>query len=456
MATRHQNLHGQGQSAPAPAVVPLTGLQPMKRAPALEVMRGQDRIVGLSRRIVTSWGMRGDIEWRVPNTDPTLAISAPQTHPNSTTWYVVAQALIEVTPGCFYRLAGAAVPSGETQHNVPVGPDPHWVPNGPQGHVRVTVLWTDRDGGDETTTHEVSIPASTLEFAAEDTTAGGLFDTLRNFEIPEIMPPDVPGDIAEIERWSQHVSAQITIEVRGSPRILDAALYEVPVAIAMDDTRDGDRKVSHMLGASTPDGAAPHIDYPYAEDDDELGTVKLLEVARAQVLRIAPALVHWTAYTETGAGPTQTIVPRTTANDGAGNFENLLNSALTSYDGSAEAGWSVSCGGYARRWAQNSPFVLRDRIAAVPVLVRVLGRLVTAGAGTFRFQTAAHSYVDVAFSSALGSDAWHTAWGWLEVGVNPDQPVIGQARINHTGASGSLSITAFAVYVSEPDAPAIV
>jgi hypothetical protein len=450
MPIRHQNLHGQGQSLPAPAIVPLTGLKPMKRSPALEVLRAQDRVVGLSRRIVLSWGLRGDVEWRVPNTDPHLTPS--QTHPNATTWYTVARTKIEVTPGCFYRLAGAAIPSGETQQ--PGVPD--WISAGPQGHVRVTILWYDRDGNDTTTTHEVSIPGSTLEFGAEDTTANGLWTSLRNFKIDEVFPPDVPADITEVERWSQHVTADITVEVRGSPRIVDATLSEIPVAIAMDDARDGDRRASHLFAAGSPDGDGPHVDYPYAVDELELGSERLLEVARAQVLRIGPALVQWTAYTETAAGPTTTTIPRTTANDGAGNFENLLASALTSYDGDAEAGWSVSCGGYGRRWAQNSPFVLHDRIAAIPVLVEVLGRLVTAGAGTFRFQTADHSYIDVAFASALGSDAWHTAWGWLEVGVNPDQRVIGQARINHTGASGSLSITAFKVYQCDPDALPVV
>lgn len=450
MAVRMHNIESGGQVAPAPAVEPLTGLQPMKRAPFEEVIRAGDRVLAMGRRVLLSWGTRGDVEWRVPNTDPDTALAAPQTHPDAYTWYTVKRWLGQITPGYFLTLKGAALPSGETQRNDPVGPDANWTGDGPQGHVRVTVIWYDRDGNDATTVHEVSIPGSGLAFGAENTDAGGAFLTLRNFKIPRIAPDGVPEDGVEVERWSQHISADITVEVRGSPRIVDATISEIPVAVAMDDSRDGDRKVSMLYGAGTPDGPAPIIDHPYASISE-----RMLDTAHARQLRLWPVLCEWTAYTETDAGPTTTTVPRTTANDGAGNFENLLSSALTSYDPDAEAGWSVSCGGYARRWAQNSPFILRDGIAVVPVLVRVLGRVVTAGTGTFRFQTATHSMVDVTIATA-GSDGWNQAFGWLEVGVNPDQRKTAQARINHTGASGSLSISGFEVLCVDPDAMPVV
>lgn len=459
MAIRSQNIQGQGQTLPAPAVVPLTGLQPMTQAPAVEVMRAQDRVVGLSRRVVCSWGLRGDVEWRVPNTTPDDTLSGqPQTHPDSTTWYAIAHGRIELTPGCFLRLTGAAIPSGETQaftlDTNGDGIGDGWLGGGAQGHIRVTVVWTDSTGATETTTYEKSLKPSTQEFGSELTTAGGLFATLFTFGIPDIRPPGVPNDIEELERWCVGpATATITVEYRGSPRVVDASISEVPVAIA---ATDDEASASHLFAAGSPEGIAPQHPYPYAVSPNPRGegATKILQTAREQVERLGPALVQWTGYTEEAAGPTTTIVARTTANDGA-VFENLLFSSLTSYDGDAEAGWSVSCGGYGRRWAENSPFVLRDRIAAIPVLVRVYGRTITAGTGTFRFQTAAHSYVDVPIPTA-GADAWVKAWGWLEVGINPDQPVVGQAFFNHVGASGSLSVSAFQVYYSDPGAPAAV
>ena len=58
---RKQDLAGQGHIAPAPDPEPLSGLQVMRRPPAVAVMRGQDRCAVLGRRIVCDWGVRGDV-----------------------------------------------------------------------------------------------------------------------------------------------------------------------------------------------------------------------------------------------------------------------------------------------------------------------------------------------------------------------------------------------------------
>ena len=97
---------------PSAAIEPLTGLQPFVRGPAVEVMRQQNAIAPLSRRIVLSTGLRGDAEWRVPNTTPE---SATRIYPDRSTYYVVARERVELTPGCFLALKGACVPSGMTE-----------------------------------------------------------------------------------------------------------------------------------------------------------------------------------------------------------------------------------------------------------------------------------------------------------------------------------------------------
>lgn len=438
---RHDGLALAGSGFPAPAIEPLTGLRPFVAHPALAVFRAQDHVAAQSGRIVCSWGLRGDGEWRVPNTDPNGAISAAQTHPNRTTWYVVARARADLTPGCFLELHGAFVPSGETQHNVPVGPDPQWVPDGAQGSVRVTIVWTDRAAATETTVHELALPGSTLEFGAEDQGVAGLWRTLREFGPIIMAPPGVPDDTAELARWCRSVTAEITVEVQGSPRVVDATITEIPVALALDidDAADDAYAVSHLFAPGSPNAPVPVPRYSFSR-----WALRALVTARAQARVLGPALFDWTAYSEASATATATIAARTTANDGT-TFESLLNSVHTGTGPGAYSadlpGWAVSCGGYARRWSTNNVLVLRDRIAVIPVLFSVYGRGITAGTSTVRVQTALHSFVDVVLPVA-GSADWHHACGYLEVGINPEQPVIAQVFLNHLGASGSLSVEA--------------
>lgn len=450
MAYRRQQLAGLGHTLPAPEPGPVAGMRPFVYGPAVEVMRAQDKIAPLSRRVILSSGFRGDQEWRVPNTDP-LSV-ATRTHPDRTTWYVVARGRVEVTPGCFFRLVGACVPSGETQRaGGPTESSHAWWPDGVHGRLRVTVVWTDRSGSTETTIREATLPGSTLEFGSEDTSDGGFWRSMRNFSIEAITPPGVPANTVELHRFSQHVTATITVEAQGSPRIVDLALHELPIAVAFEDDDDGDRWTSHTFTTGSPDApiAPPtHALARASSTNPTGGAMQILETARAQALRLGPCLFQWSAYSETDAGPTTTIVARTTSNDGS-TFENLLNASHTgtgpaAYDASLP-GFSVSCGGYARRWSSSNPLVLRDRIAVIPVLVRAYGRGITAGTSTVRAQTARHSYVDLTLPVA-GSAAWSSAIGWLEVGISPDQPVIGQVFLNHLGASGSLSVEAMEVY----------
>jgi hypothetical protein len=444
---RRHNLSGLGESFSPPAIVPLTGLRPFVGHPAVAVFRAQDEIAAQSRRTLLSWGLRGDAEWRIPNTDTTTPAFGARTHPDRSTWYVVARERVEVTPGCFLSIHVACLPSGETQRAALNGSgQPIFVADGVHGAIRITVLWRDRAGGTETSQHVLDLPGSTLEFGAEDTTAGGFWRNLREREIPLIAPPGVPDDVTELARFSRLVTAEIVVEHQGSPRVVDATIEEVPVAIALDlDESDDDAyAVSHIFAPGHPNAPVAPARFCF-----ERWTERALVTARAQAQCLGPLLLTWTAYTETDATPTASVVPRTTANDGT-TFESILNSSHTgtgsaAYN-SALPGWSVSCGGYARRWVMCNHLALRDRVAVVPVLVRVYGRAITAGTATVRVQTALHSYVDVPIP--VGSATWHTAIGYLEVGITPEQPKIAQVFLNHVGASGSLEVHAVNVYYS--------
>ena len=445
MTLRKQTLAGLGDSMPSPSIVALVGLRPFLASPFAAVLRAQDGIAPMSRRTVLSWGLRGDAEWRVPNTNPE---SATRIYPDRTTWYVVARTRIEVTPGCFFQITGACVPSGETERAATSGEiaagSLAFVPDGAAGWVRVTIVWSDRASGSETSTYEIQLPSSSLQYGAEDVTAGGLWRTISDFGIVDMNPPDILANTTELARFSRHVTATITVEHRGSPRVIDASIHEVPVAVALDPATDQAYLASHLYAAGQPDAPGSAATHALASR-----AAQALTVARAQALRLGPVLLEWTAYTETGGTATATILARTTSNDGT-TFESLLNSAQTGAGPAAYnatlGGWSVSCGGYARRWAPCNHLVLRDRIAAVPVMIRVYGRTITAGVGTVRVQTALYSYVDVVLPVA-GSAAWTLAYGWLEVGITPEQPVVAQILINHLGGAGSLSVEAVEVSV---------
>jgi hypothetical protein len=437
---RRHDLTTVGADFAAPAIEPLTGLRPFVAHPALAVFRAQDTIAAQRTcRIVCSWGLRGDAEWRVPNTDPA---SATQTHPDRTTWYTVARARVDVTPGSYFELAGCCLPSGETQRLGDPFSSPY-LPDGTQGSVRITITWYDRDGGSETTVNETNLPASTLQWGAEDTAPGGFFRGIREFGIP-FMAPEGLDDTATLARWSRSVAAEIQVDVQGSPRIIDATISERPYAIALDinDPDDEQWAVSHLFAPGSAYAPVPSPKFSFAR-----WAQRALTTARAQANVLGPVLLQWAAYSEAGAGPTTGIVARTTSNDGT-TFESVLNPSHTGTGAAAynaaRGGWSVSAGGYARRNGSNNELVLRDRIAVIPVTVFVYGRGITAGTSTIRVQTALHSYVDVTLPVA-GSASWHRAVGYLEVGVSPEQPRVAQVFLRHTGASGSLSVEAVEV-----------
>lgn len=432
---RQHNISGRGESFAPPAIVPLTGLRPFVASPALAVFRAQDDIAAQSRRTVVSWGLRGDAEWRVPSSDPD---AGSQTHPDRTTWYVVARERLDITPGCFLTCHVACLPSGQTQLQNLTGIGNPWLPDGVHGAIRITIVWRDRASGSETTTHVLDLPGSTLEFGAEDESAGGLWRNLHEREIPLMVPPGVPDDVTELARFSRYVTAEIIVEHQGSPRVVDATIEEIPVAIALDldDADDDAFAVSHLFAPGHANAPVPPPRFSFSR-----WAARALVTARAQAVCLGPTLLQWSAYTETDGTPTATMVPRTTSNDGT-TFESILNSSHTGTGSAAYnatlPGWSVSCGGYARRWVMCNHIALRDRIAVIPVIVRVYGRTITAGTGTVRVQTARHSYVDVPI--AVGSAGYHRAIGYLEVGITPEQPVIGQVFLNHVGASGSLEV----------------
>lgn len=442
---RRQSLANPGSDLPAPAIEPLTGLRVFSRAPFESVARAQDKVAWSGCRVLTRWGNAFQYVWRVPNTDPD---SASRTHPDRTTWYVVARTRAELTPGNCLEAHIACLPSGQTQRAATAGEGaPAWRADGVHGAVRITVTWYDPDGGSEETTHEISLPGSTLTYGAESTDAGALFRDVHTLDPVILRPPSVTQSLLELRRFSLGGTVDILVEHQGSPRIVSGVIQERPDLYAISDADAVTDRVQHVFAEGTPDSpVAPRVYHREANSatDPRGGPRQLLATARAQAEYLGPMLFSWTAYDEHYAGPTTTIVARTTANDGS-TFEDLLSSGRTTYS-TRSPGFDVSGGGYGRRWRDANYWILRDRLAVIPVIVRVYGRTITAGTGTVRVQTSGHSYVDVDVPIA-GSADWHTGYGWLSCGINPSQRISAMVRINHLGASGSLSVEAVSCYV---------
>lgn len=395
-----QSLAGLGHQV-EPSIEPLNGMQLMRAAPVEAVFRAQDYVVGRSRRIVATGGLRASETWRTPDTDPT---AAPSTHPTPTTRRRIGGGAVDLTPGCFLRLWALVVPSGQTQLT-------GTTPGGPQGRIEVDCAWTDRSGATVNTTHTVVLPASGEEYGAEP---DAMWQSLYARTIAEITPPGLlPTDT--LQRWCQHVHVAVALYAVGGARVVDAVVFEYPLDAAMEADDDGELWCSHLYGSGAPAGGAQPLAYPYQrlsettpDGDPRGGTLHAMDVHHAQHQRLGPVLFTWSAALESSGAESTT--------QGSG-FVALEGGGSTSFD-LTEPGLACGCGGYARRQSDNSEFVLRDRVAAIPVLVRVYGNAAN-NPGTVRVMTRSDSFIDVDLPVS-GSPAWHTAYGWLEVGITPD------------------------------------
>lgn len=427
----------------SPVVGPLTALQAMKKSPVTAVMRAQDAVVTTGRRIVASGGMHGSIVWRVPNSNPTQEGGA-RTHPAPDSESRVHEFHLDVTPGCFLQLVAAVLPSGQTQ--IPDGSG-GWFAGGAVGFIRVNVQWYDRAGNDVTTSHVVNLPPSQDLNGAAPTEPGGFFAALKPVVLSNIRPP-IP-NLTEQQRWSRHVTARVEVIYQGAPRVVDWSIHEVPQVYALRFDDPADLWCSHMYGNGSPSANPNQFNHPWvrrAATDQRYGTEHLMNVQLAQRLRLGPHLVHWSPHSE-GSGTPSTAIEHVEF-DNTGGFVNLLNVSQTAYDEEAP-GWSVSCGGYARRWDDNGDHVLRNRIATVPVYVWCFASHVGTGSSTFRFQTGPFSYIDV----PIGAGPFGFAYGHLRVGLSPEQPVVGQAFVRHEG-DAELIVGAFGVCRADQWAPA--
>lgn len=333
--------------------------------------------------------------------------------------------------------------------------------------------WEASDATTETYVYIMALPGSQLENGSENTNPAGLQSSQRLAQI-KMAPPVNLADLEERNRWSRPHSVEIEIRYVGSPRVIDLTIWEVPnFWIAEADDAD-DEWTQHVFAIGKPDDEGVRTKWPVDEREDtgagdrdqRIGTLQCLRVAENQRKRFGPALFFWGAYMENAGAVTDTALPFITIGTaGSATWVNALNTSQGSTASSpaafdpSEPGWSMGCAGYARSWLHNNTQVLPNTpYATVPVLVRVYCQNNDNTAVSARFHTAPDdattdmqkfSWIDVTIPASMGAAAWVEAWGYLQVGVNPEQHVVGQLMVlqQTAGVGMDLDIYAIQAYV---------
>lgn len=465
-----QNLRDLGDP-PTPSTEALIGMQAMERSRAEAAMRAQDKVAAQSRRIVARVGLNGDDAWLVPNTGQTP--NAAQTCPLPNTPRSVAPLKIDVTPGCVLRAIALHLPSGMTSFLDGSTYDPA----GTQGILHFVCTFTAADASTETYTYVMPLDGSTLENGSENTSNAGMQKSLRLAEV-DILPPVDLTDLATKRLWSRPWSVEIEIRYVGSPRIIDCTVSEIPRFYAREADDTDNEWTQHIFSTGDPDGQGPKPDYPVDEREDtgavdrdqRIGTLQCLRVAENQRKRFGPMLFHWVPYNEDDATINGTSLQVVTISTAASlRWANVLNTDQFATLSSAaafepdEPGWSMGCGGYARPWRHNNRQVIpTQNVATAPVLLRVLAdnnaaatntelRLHSApddATATSSNSEAAYSWISLTIPAATGgTPVWYEAWGFVTVGINPEQHVVAQLMVQQETSGTNLNIYAVEAYV---------
>ncbi len=397
-----QRLTGEAGFGVSPPIEPLNGLQPMRRSPVEAIFRAQDRVVTMGRRVVAEGGLRGSETFFTPDSDPTSMVG---THPAPTDRRLIAGGSIDLTPGSFFRASVVSVPSGETQLTGTT------TAGGASGSIDIDIVWTDQDTGSVSTSHTIPLQSSGEVHGAEP---DNMFSQLRQV-LTDYLTPGGVTDPVELRRWSRRANARVLVYAVGGARPVDVCVWEEPYATAMEADDDGEEFCSHFYADGTPGGTRSPLLYPWQrasettpDGNPRAGTLHAMDVHHGQQRYLGPVLFSWCGARESDGSEGVSIT--------SNSLVSVLGSGQTTFD-ITEPGLPVGTGGYARRLSSNGPYVLRDRVAAIPVFIRVYAT-VSAATGTIRVMTREDSYIDMTIP--VGGPSWHLAYGWLEVGINPD------------------------------------
>lgn len=399
-----QQLTNLSGTATKPPVAPLNGLQPMSRARVEAVIRAQDIVPTLGRGIICTWGLRGSETFFVPDTNPALVVNS---HPAPTDRRLVSAGSVDLSPGSMLRAWVVAVPSGETQLPGPIA-------GGASGSIEIDVTWIDQDGGSETSTTAIPIPGSNRQYGAQPT---NMWNELHFYDTGTFRPAGAL-ETTERRRWCRGATVQVLVYAVGGARPVDGCVFQEPDVMALEADDDPEYWTSHLYAQPTPKSPGGPLLYPWQrfnetspDGDRRGGTLHLMDVHHAQHKRLGPVLFSWSGASESDGSEGVQIT--------SASLVELAGGGSTAFS-LTEPGLPCGTGGHARRYSSNSPFVLRGRVAVIPVFVRIYAEVDGTGDASLRVYTREDSYIDVTVPNGAGTPAWTTEYGWLEVGINPD------------------------------------
>ncbi len=416
-----QNLVDEGEPA-SPSPEPLTGLRPLNREPWTAVMRGQDRLVATSRRVLGEIHVgQSTSEWRHGGGGNTPAPGGN---------VVMGHMRFRLTPGCFPRVAILHLPSGgvggiSTDDSV----------EGREGTIRIASTWVPNTGSTLNATEDISLALASDVDGGISNSAGRSWQELQLTE-RAILPPVDLTDESALNSFS--VGQDVTLEIRqiGAPRVVDLVVFEEPYGVSFE--ADDPNWTSHVYAQGLPDstsgaaGQRPMVRRSETSPDGNPrgGGRHTLDVSWSQGELLGPTLISWTAYEEADQGVQQDAQGPGLA-VATSTFTSLMDGVSTAYNADAP-GWSVSVGGHGRLWRGNSAHALGSADVACSVPVRVRAYLVSganygvpgSGGSILRLHTNEWSFVEL--RQAAETEGWVEAYGHLLVGLNGDDFVVAQ------------------------------
>ena len=430
MALRFRDL--KNTSSGTTPLSPLRAGRPAKRDRVLSAHADADRTLGNGRRVIGRVGLHGEAAHQIVSSTTT---TGPQVYPTKTASRVALRTKLLLTPGHFVMVSALVVPSGATQKfNMGTG---QWILDAVVGYIDITIAY---DGGfSETVTHTLNLPTSELQYGGEGTDSGWAWAAMRRVESPLLAPVGALNNSLTLQKWSEEVTATVTVAYRGGPRVVDLVVREVPFGYARSVGVDATATYSSPL--ATVAGGQPPATYPSVYPLEEtgasnptFGATLLADVVDRQQHRLGPVLAQWSGWRESQAVTATAAVGVTTTSL---TYVNLLDTSITAW-AAASPGWSLASGGQAQQAdTSDARRITRDKAACVPVRCWVYGSRTGSGTSTVRFQTEAYSVAEVSITST--TDSWWSMTGHLRCGLGPEDTSVLQI-LGKLAAAGTLTV----------------
>ena len=428
MAIRFRDL--KKTSSGTTPLSPLRAGRPAKRDRVLSAHADADRTLGNGSRVLARVGLHGEAAMQVLSVNTT---SGGQVYPLKTASRVALRAKVLLTPGHFLKVSALVLPSGATQKFTA----PNYVLDAVVGWIDITIAY---DGSfSETVTHTLNLPTSELQYGGEGTDSGWAWAAMRRVESPLLAPVGALNNSLTLQKWSEEVTATITIAYRGGPRVVDLVVQEVPFGYARSVGVDATSTYSSPL--ATIAGGQPPATYPSLYPLEETGAANptfgsklLADVVDRQQHRLGPVLAQWSGWRESQAVTATAAVGVTTTSL---TYVNLLDTSITAW-AAASPGWSLASGGQAQQAdTSDARRITRDKDACVPVRCWVYGSRTGSGTSTVRFQTESYSVAEVSITST--TDGWWSMTGHLRCGLGPEDTSVLQI-LGKLAAAGTLTV----------------